>query len=661
MHIRSLLPSIATLIAAACGSSEPTDGLSSVKFSVVGADFSGNSVRICGSRPPADLKYGCASDLLDENVECPCFDFNADGTLVGAGGVGAPAVSGLCPSINVPQADWTFSYAIYSAPGCMGTQINDGGHNFTCFDSHDVGLQAHPNQSVEPLAPGANVNHVLCLTTDATKDWSFDTCSVISTPAEVAAGQTRLDCGCAPVAGACDCGPGGITSGDLDSFCSFDTTSCEILCAPPTALILSYVDDVLPQTGVFGPGTATNDTSPLLQGVVAPIPLASGDVVSIYLDNALVGNATVTGGSWTFASPMLNPGFHTFVARLQDSGGATIATSADFPLQVITAAPSQPVIISVVVFGSNGTGMTQNGFATDDPRPSVFFLCTSNDIVAADIYDNGVLLSAATREGGNEWMFQPATALPFDTYVFAARCIDAAGNQSPLSDPFTLTITPQAISITSFVDDVPPMTGTFGPGSVTNDTTPELHGLVSPFPFPAFYSVALEVDGVLLAATPNPGGMWAFLDGTWTLGLPPLSEGTHSVVARLGQGPTGPFLFSSQPFVFTVDTTPPLAPSSFSVSAIEGTLEENDTTVDPMPTFFSECGTDAIAGNLYNGAALLAQAPLEGGGPGGMWSFQPASPLPNGTYDVALTCVDAAGNESTPFPSPAFTFTINAP
>jgi alpha-tubulin suppressor-like RCC1 family protein len=323
--VSSVLPSFVALVAAAgCGSSESSDPQSSVKFSVLGADFSGNSVRICGSRPAADLKYGCANDLLDDNAECPCFDFNADGTLIVAGGAGAPAVSGLCPSIDLPPADWTFSYEIYSAPGCQGTQLNDGDHNFTCFDSHDLGTQAHPNQSVEPLVPGVNVNHVLCLTTDATKDWNFDTCSIISTPTDAAVGETRLDCGCTLVAAACDCGPGGVTPGDLESLCSFDPATCDIVCQAPAPQLLAWG---LNNVGQVGDGCAVGGICP------TPVPvlgLPPDDPVRTFVageEHSIV--ATVGGQVWTW-------GFNE-TGQLGD--GTTTNRSAPFHVMGLPASP----------------------------------------------------------------------------------------------------------------------------------------------------------------------------------------------------------------------------------------------------------------------------------------------------------------------------------
>lgn len=111
----------------ASGGADSLDGdLSSVSFAQI-ANFTGNSVMICGTRDPAaDNKYPCLSEL-----PCTCFEFAADGTLVDG------TVTGLCPSVNVPAGDWTFTYEIWSGAGCTGEVLNAAGNpnNFVCYVS----------------------------------------------------------------------------------------------------------------------------------------------------------------------------------------------------------------------------------------------------------------------------------------------------------------------------------------------------------------------------------------------------------------------------------------------------------------------------------------------------------------------------------------------
>jgi len=267
-------------------------------FAISGGDFTGNSVRICGSRPAPDPKYRCNPSLTpdveagtDAGDACPCFNFNADGSLVDSNGVPV-VITGLCPSADFPPANWDFSYAIFTEPNCGGTQLNDGTHNFTCYDSTDIATQAFPNQSAnDVLDPGLNTNHILCNTVNASKQWDFTSCAAATTPADTAAGNFRFDCGCTLVEGTCTCGDGGVTAGDLENGCAFDPVSCNIVCPEP----------VVPQgagLAASGPSVVVTDT-----GVVAYIPhsgwadfIQNTDVSVVSLEGTSVSDVIETPG-----------------------------------------------------------------------------------------------------------------------------------------------------------------------------------------------------------------------------------------------------------------------------------------------------------------------------------------------------------------------------
>lgn len=225
----AVLASVAA-ITSACSddtarSARREDATSSIAFALSGGDFTGNSVRICGSRTQADGKYRCNSQLSAQSDGggdgCGCFEFDSTGAVLDPNGI----LAGLCPSVDVPTSDWTFSYEIWSATGCTGTQLNDGTHDLVCYDSKDFASQANPNQSIEPLAIGANANQILCVTANAKKSFQFESCAIV----DVDAGA-GYDCGCTPVdGGTCSC-PGGLAASDLQAGCSFDSTTCNILC-----------------------------------------------------------------------------------------------------------------------------------------------------------------------------------------------------------------------------------------------------------------------------------------------------------------------------------------------------------------------------------------------------------------------------------------------
>jgi len=152
---------VPSLVIASC-SSEGSDAPRSkgegeratIQLALGGGDASPTfaSVRICGARNvPADGKYLCNSSLPAS--PCPCFNVDPDGIVT---------IEDLCASADVPTSGWSFDYAIYEGTDCTGTQLNDGLHGVTCYDSQDLRTHAQPNASIETLPSGTLVNHVLC-------------------------------------------------------------------------------------------------------------------------------------------------------------------------------------------------------------------------------------------------------------------------------------------------------------------------------------------------------------------------------------------------------------------------------------------------------------------------------------------------------------------
>jgi hypothetical protein len=236
-----------TLIAA-CGA-EPQSGgktTATTSFAISGGDFSGNSVRICGSRtPPADGKFRCENSLSPADAgpdACPCFNFTADGNLIDpTTGQANAVIRNLCPSVDPSAdgsagADWTFTFSIFTSPNCMGTQLNEPSNNFTCFDSRDLATQSNPNESVEMLNPGLNQNHIICTTVNASKTFNFLSCAQscdVDVPDGSVCPVNRFSCGCTPTGGTCACDDdGGLTAANLPAGCQFELSTCDIICTP---------------------------------------------------------------------------------------------------------------------------------------------------------------------------------------------------------------------------------------------------------------------------------------------------------------------------------------------------------------------------------------------------------------------------------------------
>ncbi len=106
-----------------------------------------------------------------------------------------------------------------------------------------------------------------------------------------------------------------------------------------TPTIVSYTDDVGQRQGTLSSSQATDDTTPLLNGVLTG-PLASGEVVYLYRNGLLLGAVTMVGAlNWTYSDSGLVSGAYTYSARVVDLAG-NITSSSDFVLTVDTSIPT---------------------------------------------------------------------------------------------------------------------------------------------------------------------------------------------------------------------------------------------------------------------------------------------------------------------------------
>ena len=202
-----------------------------------GASFTQSSLRVCGRRAEAASEgYRCSSSMADG---CACLRFDDKGHAIDPKTGHEAVVTGLCPSDSAPAADWRFEYAMFPSTDCTGTPLNDGSHDFTCYDAHAFAKKENPNASVEPLHKGRNVNNVVCVTHNASKAWQFASCAELTTADDVASRLTRYDCGCYPTAdhptyatsstlGSCGC-PDALHP--IPPGCTLSPT-CDVICGP---------------------------------------------------------------------------------------------------------------------------------------------------------------------------------------------------------------------------------------------------------------------------------------------------------------------------------------------------------------------------------------------------------------------------------------------
>ncbi|MEJ0040397.1 MAG: Ig-like domain-containing protein [Gammaproteobacteria bacterium] len=426
-----------------------------------------------------------------------------------------------------------------------------------------------------------------------------------------------------------------------------------------TATVVSYTDNVGTNQADYAGGTSTDDTTPVLNGILSAA-IGATDVVRIYEGATLLGTATVVGTAWTFATSTLVDGTsHTYTAVVADATGNEGAASVGFTLTVDTSAPTQTTSITSYVdnVGTN-QGSYTSGTSTDDTTP-VLNGTLSAAIGATDvvrIYEGATLLGTANVVG-TTWTFAAPTLIDGSSHAYAAVVADAAGNEGAASVGFTLTVDTtaptQTTSITSYADNVGTNQGAYSSGTSTDDTTPVLSGTLSAA-IGATDVVRIYEGATLLGAATVVGT-------TWTFAAPTLVDGSSHTYMAVVADAAGNEGVASVGFTLTVDTTAPAQTTSITiytddVGTNQGAYSSGTSTDDTTPiltgTLSAAIGaTDVV--RVYEGATLLGAATVIGT----TWTFATPTLADGSSHTYTAVISDAAGNESTP--SAGFTLTVD--
>jgi len=221
---------------------------------------------------------------------------------------------------------------------------------------------------------------------------------------------------------------------------------------------------------------------------------------------------------------------------------------------------------------------------------------------------------------------------------------DAAGNESPQSAGLPIiidTVAPTALAAPDAELDPNSDSGNQG-DSLTNDTTPTINGDGAT---PGDTITLYADDGVTVLGTTivTPAGTWSITPTT------PLPEGVNnlSVTATDPAGNVSP----TTALPITVDTVAPTAPPAPDMTdeGDDGFSSNDDITSNTMPSFTAPPVAPGETPNLYIDGVLVPSVydPIAG-------TVTPVTPLATGTYNVAFSVTDAAGNESPVGPTLAF-------
>ncbi|HGH3371016.1 TPA: BapA/Bap/LapF family large adhesin [Kluyvera cryocrescens] len=416
--------------------------------------------------------------------------------------------------------------------------------------------------------------------------------------------------------------------------------------APAPVALFIATDNTNPVVGTIMAGDVTNDSTPVLSGQAEP-----GSEIIIYDKGVEIARTVTNGdGSWGLElSTPLSDGSHGLTVVAVDAAGNASQPTAELVFSVDTAAPLATINLTVTDDVGPVTGKLTSGGTTDDSTPTFAGRAEANATVS--IYDGSVLLGQATADSTGRWSFTPNAPLSSGLHHFTTTITDAAGNVSPPSPNFNLTISPVAGPISELVvnDNVNPTIGALTNGADTNDNTPTFSGKAA-----ANSSVAVYDNGVLLTTVvADSSGNWSYTPS------PALGDGSHSVTFTVdnGSGPSAP----SEPFVVNVDTAAPNPIANLTVvddkSPDIGQLVNGATTNDNTPILSgtAEPGTTVT---IYDGTNVIGTVKV---GDDGQWGFMPGTPLADGIHHITTTVTDAAGNVSAPSPDFVLGVDVMAP
>jgi len=400
---------------------------------------------------------------------------------------------------------------------------------------------------------------------------------------------------------------------------------------PPT--LSSVEDDVAPHTGPLQKDATTNDNTLLLTGTAE-----ANVTVRIYggpNGTTLLGETQADAqGKWSFNTPKLADGVHTFVAEAINDIGQVSPQTGGFPVTVDTSAPGE--VSGFVVTDNEGpkTGTLSNGDTTDDATPTISGKAEPGSIV--HVYVNGQENGTAVADANGNWTYTTGS-LADGEYTFTARAEDAAGNLGAENAGVTVTLDTSSVPVTivRVMDDKGTITGELKANDVTDDARPEIIGKAKAG------SIVTIKDGsvVLGTVTADASGNWTFTPTS------DLGDGVHSITAT-AKDLTGKEDTSSS-FSFEIDGKAPNRPSidyaEDQVGTVKDDLSNNGITDDPQPILHGTAEANSTV-NIYSvDGTLLGSVTANSSG---AWNFKPGSKLPEGKNTFYVTATDKAGNVS---------------
>ncbi|WP_354410998.1 Ig-like domain-containing protein [Variovorax atrisoli] len=434
---------------------------------------------------------------------------------------------------------------------------------------------------------------------------------------------------------------------------------------PPTAK--ATVGAISTDTGTSADDFVTSDRT-LVATITLDSALEQGATVQISMDNGRTwSNATPVGNNnyqFDNTAVSLPDGSYTFLARVVDAAGNATPSSSQVVI-IDNSGPTADNAVAITAYTDDvapNVGDYPSGTSTNDTTPVL--KGTVSGLKAGDVvqvFEGAVLLGTATVNGA-AWTFALPVLANGTAHTYKAVIADAAGNKGTASADFSLSVATavpsQSAQIVGFTDDQAPLTGTFGSGAVTNDTSPLLNGTFSGTLNTGDVIVIYRNGARLGAATMTGGGAWTFQDAG-------LVDNTSYSYAAFVEDAAGNRGGSSAAFTLTIDQrAPSTAPSIDSVTddvaPVTGSIASGGTTNDARPELKGSGAEPNGTVRIYDSGTLIGTATVDDAG---KWSFTPEAgkELVNGAHSLTASSVDAAGNEGPQSVATAFTIDTIAP
>ncbi|MEY4756814.1 MAG: hypothetical protein RJA34_1712 [Pseudomonadota bacterium] len=381
-----------------------------------------------------------------------------------------------------------------------------------------------------------------------------------------------------------------------------------------TVSITGAADDIGIASNVIS-GGVTNDTSPLLSGAVSGT-LAVDDTVVLYDGASRLGQASVSGNTWTYAVTGLGAGSHAFTAVVEGAGGNQGSASSSYILAVDATGPAAPTINPVAVdnvvnSAEKTAGVSVSGTAEAGSSVAVTWGSTTKTVTAT----------------GGVWSASFSSAeVPADASInISAIANDAAGNAS--------TAGVRAVLVDALAPSV--SINTVAADNAVNSA--ELAGGV------AITGTAEANARVALTMGSNTRSVIANGTGDWTYTL------TQADVTAMGQGAetlsaiatdTAGNASVAASKNITVDSASPLLTAFALVAASDSGVKGDgkSNVLAPSIQFTAEAGATLeidVGGGSYVSA---------GAGTGSVQTLTAPAYTADGSYSVKLRATDAAGN-----------------